>query len=172
MRNSLRIFISIWNQVWFHYRKTKTLLPHDAVLVKMLKPGTTLFYNSFGHRFQSGLDNIVIYEELFDLLPDINSYQYENVIVLNNVKLRYLSSQELVDNYIRIAQTLNPGGQLIVSFNSIWLLWNRLGCDLHTEIDTLTELMKKQGFKCRYKVIKPYQTTTRNGDCFLIFNKL
>lgn len=172
MRNSLRIFISIWNQTWFHYRKTNTLLPHDAILIKLLKPGKTLFYNSFGHRFRSVLDDIVIYEELFDLLPDINSDQYDNVAVLNNIKLRYLSSQELVDNYIRIAQSLKSGGQLIVSFNSIWLLWNRLACDLHTEIDTLTNLMKAQGFNCRYKSIKPYRTTAHNGDCFLIFNKL
>lgn len=172
MLKATRTYISLWSHVWFHYRKNTTLLPHDAVLIKLLRPGKTLCYNSLGCRFKNHIDDLVIYEKMFDITPDLNQYSFDNVIVLNNNDLRYLTSDQLIDRYMSISNTLVSGGRLVVAFNSIWLLWNRLAWSLETEIDNLIHGMNQKNFKLTLRSVNPFQTTANNGDCLLIFTKL
>jgi len=163
--------IAHWDAVWYHYRTKKNLLPKDQIVVKLLLPGKTLAWNSLGCRYQSHIPNLTIYEQNMDICPDIDE-KFDNILVLNSFEIRYGSIQEHALELGMLCKHLNTGGRLIFGVNSIFINWNRTAISVEEMFEQFVLIMKNQyQMTLKQKILRPFNTDSLNGDCFLIFDK-
>jgi hypothetical protein len=84
--------------------------------------------------------------------------------------LRYTTTTELSDRLLPLITKINEGGRLQLSFNSQFLLWNRVSSPLGPEIELLVNKLEQQGLQLIFKDVKLLQTTI-TGDCKFLFDK-
>lgn len=170
-KTQLRILINHWDWVWYHYRSDRQLLTKDKLVLKLLKPGPTLAWNSLGLRYQPWCSDLVIHEDLLNQTPTLSA-PFMNIMVLNVFEMRYQTVTEIGQQLITLCNNLLPMGRLIFGINSIFINWNRTAYSLTEVMDTLVTHLEDCGrLKMTYKMLQPFETDALNGDCFFIFDK-
>ena len=170
-KSKVRSIINHWDAVWYHYRREKNLLPKDRIVTKFLLPGTTLAWNSLGGRYQSHIPNLTVYEQSLDICPAVDK-NYNNILVLNCFDLRYSNIQEYAVALGNLCNYLEPNGRLVFGVNSIFINWNRTAASIEQTFEQLASSMKNSyQMSLVHQVLRPFNTDSLNGDCFLIFDK-
>jgi len=172
-KENIRVLISHWNEVWWHYRNSpNNLLNKDKLVKKLLIPGSTLAWNSLGIRYHNHIDNLTIYDELLDQTENYNNKKFNNILVLNALQLRYITVDEYCEKIIPLSHLLSKSGRMQIGFNSSFLHWNRVAYDIDHEIDRFKNILSQHQLVLKNQIIKPFKTAALNGDCTLIFDKL
>jgi len=172
-KENIRVLISHWNEVWWHYRNfPNVLLNKDRLVKKLLVPGNTLAWNSLGMRYLNHIDNLTIYDELMSLPDNYTDKKFNNILILNALQLRYITIKEYCEKIIPLTQLLMKSGRMQIGFNSSFLHWNRVAHDIDHEIDQFKNILADHGLVLKNQIIKPFKTAALNGDCILIFDKL
>jgi hypothetical protein len=170
-KTKLRHLISHWHSVWHHYRHNSDLLSVDRLIIKALRPGHSLVWNSLGFRYQAWVPQLTVYEELLDHTPLIEQ-QFDNILVLNVFQIRYGTILEHTTALGNLCQHLKSGGRLIFGVNSIFINWNRTAQTLNQTLDILIRTMADDyGLILTHKIVNEFQTDAAKGDCFFIFDK-
>ena len=160
-----------WDAVWKHYRGSKELLPKDRIITKLVLPGHTLAWNSFGNRYTDWIPNLTVYEDLLNLHPTL-SKKFSTILALNVHQLRYQSINEYADSLGELCKYLEPGGRLLFGVNSIFVNWNRTAFDVNSAFDKLSQrMLENHNMKLTKQALKPFVTNSLNGDCFMIFDQ-
>jgi hypothetical protein len=168
---NVRSMVNHWDAVWYHYRNKKNLLPKDQIVVKLLLPGKTLAWNSLGCRYHSHIPDLTIYEKNMDICPSI-SEKFDNILVLNSFELRYNNIEEYALALGNLCNHLSDNGRLMFGVNSIFINWNRTAINAEQMFEQFVLIMKNQyQMSLKQKILRPFNTDSLNGDCFLIFDK-
>ena len=166
----MRSLMLHFNQLYQHYRLTpNTLTPMDKITVKLLVPGSTLVWSSYGYRFINHIKDLHIYDNYQKSNISLDR-TFDNIVITNSMILRYLTVTELVDKLVPLINKINKDGRLQLSFNSQFLLWNRVSSPIGPEIDLLVNKLEEQGLQLIFKDVKLLQATI-TGDCKFLFNK-
>jgi hypothetical protein len=170
-KSKVRPMINHWDAVWYHYRNKKNLLPKDQIVTKFLVPGKTLAWNSLGCRYYSHITDLTVYEQLLDVCPDFTE-KFNNILVLNSFELRYGNIQEYAMALGNLCNHLTTNGRLMFGVNSIFINWNRTAISAEQMFEQFVLIMKNQyHMSLKHKILRPFETDSLNGDCFLIFDK-
>jgi hypothetical protein len=170
-KSNVRTLTNHWDAVWYHYRTEKNLLPKDQMITKFVLPGKTLAWNSLGCRYLAHIPELTVYEQMLDVCPRLDE-KFNNVLVLNALELRYTSIQEHAKELGKLCNHLHDNGRLIFGVNSIFINWNRTAIGVDQMFEQFVLIMKQQyQMILKHKVIRPFETASLNGDCFLIFDK-
>lgn len=163
--------INHWDAVWYHYRTKKNLLPKDQIVVKLLLPGKTLAWNSLGYRYHLHIPDLTVYEQLLDICPNFIE-KFDNILVLNTFELRYTNIEEHAIVLGRLCNHLTTNGRLMFGVNSIFINWNRTAISAEQMFEQFLLIMQNQyHMSLKHKTLRPFNTDSLNGDCFLIFDK-
>jgi hypothetical protein len=170
-KSKVRSLINHWHTVWYHYRTKKNLLLKDQIIVKFLLPGYTLAWNSLGCRYHSHIADLTVYEQMLDVCPDLDK-KFDNILVLNSFELRYSSIEEYASALGNLCNHLSSKGRLVFGVNSIFINWNRTAISTEQMFEQFILIMKNQHqMDLKQKILRPFNTDSLNGDCFLIFDK-
>ena len=170
-KSKIRSIINHWDAVWYHYRNKKNLLPKDRILTKFLLPGKTLAWNSLGCRYYSHITDLTVHEQLLDVCPVLTE-KFDNILVLNSFELRYSNIEEYLLTLGNLCNHLSTNGRLIFGVNSIFINWNRTAISAEQMFEQFVSIMKNQyQMSLKQKILRPFNTDSLNGDCFLIFDK-
>ena len=96
---------------------------HDAVIKKYLVAGSTLAIDYIGHQYQT-------------VIPDLSVDQpgmYDNLLMVNPIKLKYKSLDEIAVEIQQVAKQCRQ--RLIVGFNFQFVQFNRLKYNFYHAID-------------------------------------
>jgi hypothetical protein len=170
-KNKIRSMINHWDAVWYHYRTKTDLLPKDTIVTKFLLPGKTLAWNSLGCRYRPYITDLTVHEQLMDVCPVLNS-KFNNILVLNSFELRYSKIQDYATALGNLSNHLDTTGRLMFGVNSIFINWNRTAVGIEQIFEQLASIMKDQyQLSLKHKILRPFETNSLNGDCFLIFDR-
>ena len=169
-KKNMRSLMIHFNQLYQHYRSTPdVLVPTDKITVKLLKPGSTLVWNSYGYRFVNHIQDLHIYDDFQKSNISLDR-TFDNIVIVNPMVLRYTTTTELSERLLHLITKINEGGRLQLSFNSQFLLWNRVSSPIGPEIELLVNKLEQQGLQLIFKDVKLLQTTI-TGDCKFLFDK-
>ena len=169
-KKNMRSLMIHFNQLYQHYRSTPdVLVPTDKITVKLLKPGSTLVWNSYGYRFVNHIPDLHIYDDFQKSNISLDR-TFDNIVIVNPMVLRYTTTTELSDRLLPLITKINEGGRLQLSFKSQFLLWNRVSSPIGPEIELLVNKLEQQGLQLIFKDVKLLQTTI-TGDCKFLFDK-
>ena len=98
--------------------QNKILLIEDAYVMKKLKPGRTLILNCLGEMFDGLIDNLTTHEP---------HGLYQNIVMINNIEFKYLTTVELYDKIKSVAdQHLHSSGKMFCTCNHRYLKYDRV----------------------------------------------
>ena len=134
-KRNMRSLMIHFNQLYQHYRvNPNQLVPADKIIIKLLKPGSTLLWNSYGYRFINHIKDLYIYDDFQK--NNINlERNFDNIVIANPITLRYITASDMAEKLHPLINKINEGGRLQLSFNSQFLLWNRVSLPIEPEID-------------------------------------
>lgn len=172
-KKNIRSMIGHWNWVYWHYRKSDSILPKDYAVTKMFKNGPVLVWNSLGYRYRNHCNDLTIVDYMFDISPDISQKMFDTIVVLNCYQFRYSNINEIEEKLGSLCLHLNTNGRLIFGFNSIFLHWNRCYQSFDSVVAEFKQLMyNKHQLQSTHTICKPFKTDALMGDCLLTFNKI
>lgn len=131
---------------------------HDAMLKKYLVPGTTLNIDYIGYQYQDIIPNLYVDQ------PGV----YDNLLMLNSIKLKYRSLDEIADQIqISLQQCRH---RMIVGFNFQFLQFNRLKQNFNQDIEHWINQLEKNNLLLVKNLTGNVPKTSPYGDCIFVFD--
>jgi hypothetical protein len=113
-----------FNQLYQHYRSTPdVLVPTDKITVKLLKPGSTLVWNSYGYRFVNHIPDLHIYDDFQKSNISLDR-TFDNIVIVNPMVLRYTTTTELSD---KVSKDMKQRGLKFVGSTTIYAHLQAIG---------------------------------------------
>lgn len=157
-----------WTKIHYGYRWTimrynqkhneKHGSLHDAIIMKYLVPGTTLTFDCIGHQYQGLIPNLSVDQEGI----------YDNILMLNTMKLKYRSLEELQCIVVETAQQCRQ--RMFVGFNFQFVQFNRFKFNFLVDIEDWINQLANKGIVLYKNLSTDVPKTTPYGDCLFIFD--
>lgn len=109
-----------------HKNENKLLLLEDRFVISHCLPGPVLAVDCLGE----------VYQGILDIDTQFSNREYNTVLMLNNLKFKYLTLSKLVD-YIN--SNSGTAKRLIININLMFLIYDRVGYSINTVINYLTQ---------------------------------
>lgn len=150
--------------------REQLITPHDRFVFSHLLPGSTLGLSFINLQYLNLIDGLEINDETLDYQYNYNHSKCQNLIMLNDMVLKYKTLDQMKDLIVEKSNTyLVNGGRLILGFNYQFVKFNRLKYDYHLAIDNWLTDLKRNNLNLLLKTNKRIPNTNPYGDNLFAF---